>query len=160
VADPPETAASTSVDNDEPLAAFAADDRQRRNPWWRVVVVLVVLAVVAGVALAWWRQRPADPHEAAREAAAACDAFDAKRSSGSTISDFSAALDHSRRAVALDPIWSSLDSSLFSAIDALVYLRKVPPSQAQGFAAQTKSVQYLQASDQLAEQCALAHAAS
>ena len=158
MADHPETAANTMAD-DEPLAAFAADDTPARGRWWTALVVGLVVAALVGAGIVWWRQRPDDPHAAAREAVAACDAFDATRASGSTIADFSDALDHSRRAVTLDPLWSSLDSSLFSAIDALVYLKKVPPSQTQGFAAQSKSVQYFQATQQLADQCALARAA-
>ena len=159
MAEPPETAASTSVD-DEPLAAFGADESPQGSPLMRALVVGLVVVLVAGSVVVWWRQRPPDPSQAAADATAACDAFDAARRSGKSIADFAQALDHSRQAVTLDSKWASLDSSLFSAIDALVFLKKVPPGQTQTLSAQNASVQYFQASQQLADQCALARASS
>ena len=157
--DHPQGAANASVD-DEPLAAFADDETARRSHVLPALAVGLVVVLLLGAGVVWWRQRPTDPKQAALEAAAACDAFDATRDSGRSITDFSQALDHSRQAVTLDPIWSSLDSSLFSAIDAVVYLKKVPPNptRVQEYAAQTMSVQYYQATQQLADQCALARA--
>jgi hypothetical protein len=159
VADDPKTAASPSVD-DEPLAAFTDEDAPRDTRPLLIVVACLVGALLVTGGVVWWRQRPADPTQAARDAAAACDSFDATRAAGKSIADFNESLTLSREAVRLDPIWSSLDSSLFSAIDALVYLKKVPATRtnAQEYAAQTMSAQYYTATSQLAEQCTLAHA--
>jgi hypothetical protein len=161
VADDPRTAARTSAD-DEPLGAFTDDESAHPNRPLQIAVGVVVLALLLAGGVIWWRQRPADPKQAARDAAAACDAFDATRADGTTIADFDHALNLSREAVRLDPMWSTLDSSLFSAIDALVYLNKVPTqrTKAQEYAAQTMSAQYYTATSQLAEQCSLAHADS
>ncbi len=159
MADDPKTAASTSVD-DELLAAFTDEESPRTNRPLQIVVACLVVALLVGGGVAWWRQRPADPSQAARDAAAACDSFDSTKITGRSIADFSETLRLSREAVRLDPIWSTLDSSLFSAIDALVYLDKVPAHRttAQEYAAQSMSAQYYTATSQLAEQCSLAHA--
>jgi hypothetical protein len=161
VSDEPTAPIGTSVE-DEPLAAFTDDAAAGPNRGLRIVVVVVIVVLAAAAISWWWGTRPSDPQKAAQEAAAACDTFDAAKPSGTTIADFDAALTQSRAAVKLDPIWSDLDRSLFSAIDALVYLKKVParPTRTQEYAARTMSVQYYQATQALADQCALAKSRS
>jgi hypothetical protein len=161
VTDEPDARAHTSVE-DEPLAAFTDDAAPGPNRVLRITVVVVVVALVLGAAGWWWHNRPTDPEQAAQKAAAACDSWTQLKDTGTTISDFDGVLSLSRQAVRLDPIWTSLDRSLFSAIDALVYLKKVPPNptRTQQYAAQTKSVQYSQATQALADQCALAKSQS
>jgi hypothetical protein len=161
VSDEPTAPTGTSVE-DEPLAAFTDDAAAAPNRALRITVVVVVVAVLLGTVGWWWRSRPTDPEQAAQLAATACDTWDATKNTGATIADFDAALSQSRDAVKLDPIWTSLDRSLFSAIDALVYLKKVPadPTRTQEYAARTMSVQYYQATQALADQCALAKSRS
>jgi hypothetical protein len=161
VTDQPSATTGSSVE-DEPLAAFTDEGGPGPNRVLRIVVVVVVVALVLGAVAWWWRSRPTDPQQAAQLAASACDSWTATKNTGSTIADFGEALSQSRDAVRLDPIWTSLDRSLFSAIDALVYLKKVPaaPTRAQQYAANTMSVQYYQATQALADQCALAKSRS
>jgi hypothetical protein len=161
VGDEPNVPASTSVE-DEPLAAFTDDAAGAPNRTLRIIVVVAVVALLAAAFGWWWRSRPTDPEKAAQEAAAACDSFATAKNSATTIADFDSTLTQSRDAVKLDPIWSDLDRSLFAAIDAFVYLKKVPanPTRAQEYAARTMSVQYYQATQALADQCALAKSRS
>jgi hypothetical protein len=161
VTDQPSATTGSSVE-DEPLAAFTDEGAPAPNRLLRIVVVVVVIAVLIGAVAWWWRTRPTDPRQAAQLAASACDTWTATKDTGTTIADFDKALGQSRDAVKLDPIWTSLDRSLFSAIDALVYLKKVPanPTRAQQYAARTISVQYYQATQALDDQCALAKSRS
>jgi len=165
VSDEPTTSSGTSV-SDEPIEAFA-DTAGNLHPALRAISIVGITALVLGLLVVpalglWLHNRPTNAKQGAQEAAAACDTWNATKDTGATIADFDKALAQSRDAVKLDPIWSSLDQSLFSAIGALVYLKKVPanPTRAQEYAAQTMQVQYDQATQALADQCALAKAGS